>query len=187
MHTDPPADPAAPHFRPLTPGDAAVVHELHGDPATNRHNPFGASPDRAASAALLDGWLEHRRAYGFGYDLAVVDGQVAGICGARHDVWRSLPVLNLYWRLLPEFQGRGLAPALGRHALRMAAAAGGGTPVVARMLAGNTGSRRVAEQLGLHRRPDLDGPGHGADWILYADLPTAAERLAVALGTAGPR
>jgi RimJ/RimL family protein N-acetyltransferase len=157
-------------FRALSSGDAALVHELHGDPMTNAHNPLGASPDPRAGAEMLESWLQHRMEHGFGYELAFEDNRLAGICGARRDLWRDMPVINLYWRLLPDYWGKGLACDLGRHALDIAHSV---TPladelIVARMLPGNAGSVRVAEQLGLTRRSDLDGEAHGVRWILYA-------------------
>ncbi|MGM7671020.1 GNAT family N-acetyltransferase [Microbacterium sp. A93] len=158
-------------FRALSSGDAALVHDLHGDPMTNAHNPLGASPDLLASERMLENWLQHRMDHGFGYELAFEGNRLAGICGARRDLWLNMPVINLYWRLLPDFWGKGLAADLGRHALDIARSA---TPLVdeltvARMLPGNAVSVRVAEKLGLTRRSDLDGEAHGAHWILYAD------------------
>lgn len=156
-------------FRPLRAGDADYVHELHGDPATNTDNPLGASPDLAASKELLNGWLQHWQLNGFGYELAFDSDRLAGICGARRDIWAGRDVLNLYWRLLPEHWGKGLAISLGQRALAMAdTAPNDGALVVARMLPTNVGSRRTAESLGLHRRSDLGGEANGANWIVFA-------------------
>jgi RimJ/RimL family protein N-acetyltransferase len=155
-------------FRRLTAGDLEVAHLLHGDPETNQHNPYGADPDLATTQIRLDEWLRHWDEYGFGYELIEEDGAVIGICGVRRDVWQGLHVLNLYWRLLPEAWGRGYATIAGQHALDMAREARHREPVVARMLAGNAASARVAEKLGMTRREDLDASFDGADWILYA-------------------
>lgn len=147
-----------------------MVHELHSDPMTNVNNPFGASLDVRASEEMLEGWLQHWKDHAFGYELAFEGDRLAGICGARRDRWRDIPVINLYWRLLPEYWGKGLAGDLGRHALDIARTA---PPlaedlIVARMRPENVGSARVAEKLGLTRRSDLDGEMSGAHWILYA-------------------
>lgn len=146
------------------------MHELHSDPLTNANNPFGASPDFRASEEMLASWLQHWKNHCFGYELAFEGNRLAGICGARRDLWRDMPVINLYWRLLPDYWGKGLAGDLGRHALDVAYSA---TPVaneliVARMQPENVASVRVAEKLGLIRRCDLDGDESGAHWILYA-------------------
>ena len=155
-------------FRRLTASDLQVAHLLHGDPETNQHNPYGPDPDLATTQIRLDEWLRHWDEYGFGYEFIEEDGAVIGICGVRRDVWQGLHVLNLYWRLLPEVWGRGYATIAGQHALEMARAARHREPVVARMLAGNSASARVAEKLGMTRREDLDASFDGADWILYA-------------------
>lgn len=157
-------------FRALASGDAALVHELHSDPMTNAHNPFGASPDLNASAEMLETWLQHQMDHGFGYELAFEGTQLSGICGARRDLWRDMPVINLYWRLLPDYWGKGLAGNLGQHALDIAHSVTHPADelIVARMLPGNVASVRVAEKLGLTRRSDLDGEAYGAHWILYA-------------------
>lgn len=157
-------------FRALSSGDAALVHELHCDPMTNAHNPLGASPDPRASEEMLESWLQHRMDHGFGYELAFEGTRLAGICGARRDLWRDMPVINLYWRLLPDYWGKGLAGDLGWHALDIARSVThlADELIVARMLPGNAGSVRVAEKLGLTRRSDLDGEAYGVHWILYA-------------------
>lgn len=157
-------------FRPLSSGDAFLVHELHGDPLTNTHNPVGASPNPRASGELLESWLQHQADHGFGYELAFDDDRLVGICGARRDRWREIPVINLYWRLLPAYWGRGLAGNLGQRALDIARSA---SPlddelIVARMLPANVASAHVAEALGLTRRDELDGDANGAHWIVYA-------------------
>lgn len=163
-------DAAALQFRPLAIGDADAVHALHGDPATNLHNPYGAEPDLEASRVRLTGWIDHRLEHGFGYELVESDGALVGICGVRVDRWQGIDVLNLYWRLMPEFQGRGLAIELGRRALAAASAARSDRPIVARMLVDNAASARVAERLGLVRRRDLDGSLDGSDWVVHTTI-----------------
>ncbi len=80
-----------------------------------------------------------------------------------------MPVINLYWRLLPDYWGKGLAGNLGWHALDIARSVThlSDELIVARMLPGNAGSVRVAEKLGLTRRSDLGGEAYGVRWILY--------------------
>lgn len=52
--------------RPTT-GDLEAVFRIHGDPRTNVHNPAGPDPDRTASEARLQEWLEHWDRHEFGY------------------------------------------------------------------------------------------------------------------------
>ena len=155
-------------FRRITPGDLAILHTLHSDPATNLHNPYGADPDLETTRERLDEYVRHWDEYGFGYELIDDGSGVIGICGVRRDVWQGLHVLNLYWRLLPEVWGRGYATSAGAHALEMAQAARHRERVVARMVAGNAASARIAEKLGMARAPELDATVDGADWVIYA-------------------
>jgi [ribosomal protein S5]-alanine N-acetyltransferase len=173
-------------FRPLTMDDVVTVHQLHGDPATNAYNPYGASPDEAASRRMLQAWVRHWDDHGYGYELVFDGPRLAGIAGAREDEWRGMPVSNLYWRLLPEFQGRGLSGVLARRALQTATSVHDGRLIVARMLPANSASVHVAENLGLHRRPDLDGAMDGTDWILYADRAGIDGRVGRPVNTVGP-
>lgn len=155
-------------YRRVTAGDLDILHRLHGDPATNLHNPYGADSDLDTTRERLAEFLRHWEQYGFGYELICDDSGVIGICGARRDVWQGLHVLNLYWRLLPEVWGRGYATPAGQHALEMARAARHREPIVARIVDGNAASARVAEKLGMSRRPDLDATSDGADWVIWA-------------------
>lgn len=158
--------PARLTFRPLEPDDLQAMHRLHGDPTTNLHNPFGADPDVAATERHLDEWIRHRADHGFGYEAVQADGVVIGICGARHDTWAGHPVINLYWRLLPEHWGTGLSRPLALHALAIARdrPRGDARLIVARMREANDASRHVAIRLGLIERPDLARDG----WVLFA-------------------
>lgn len=165
--------PTEVRFRELRATDLQAMHRLHGEPSTNQHNPYGANPDLAATHAMLAGWIDHVDSHGFGYEAAELDGQVIGVCGARFDEWRGHQVINLYWRLLPEHWGRGLSGPLADHALDIARSrpAQHDEHIVARMLPANLASRRVAERIGLERRPDLDGESAGAQWIVFAAAP----------------
>lgn len=157
-------------FHPVSEVDLPAMHRLHGDPSTNDHNPFGASADLPETAVTLAAWIEHASSNGFGYEAVVLDDEVIGICGARFDEWHGQRVVNLYWRLLPEYWGRGLSGPLARRALGIALSrpSPGEEPIVARMLPANDASRRVAERIGLVRRRDLDGEFAGAQWIVLA-------------------
>lgn len=157
-------------FRTLKTGDAPLVHELHGDSLTNEHTPPDGTPDHRASSAMLETWLRHQTEHGFGCELAFHDKRLAGICGARRDLWQGRQVINLYWRLHPDYRGKGLAGILGLHALEIARsdARPAGDLIVARIRPDNTRSIRVAEKLGLTRRSDLESEMYGVHWILFA-------------------
>lgn len=162
-------DASSLRFRRLELGDVEAVHRLHGDPATNLHNPYGASPDLAASGATTVEWVRNAERDGVGYELVFDGVDLVGIGGARRDRWNDQPVLNLYWRLLPEFHGRGLSHPVATRALESTAEQAGEWLRVARMRPANVASARVAARVGLLRRPDLDGRLDGFEWELYAD------------------
>jgi RimJ/RimL family protein N-acetyltransferase len=151
-----------------------AVHRLHADPATNVHNPYGASASVEASSRLLNEWLDDWYWFGYGYELAFADDRLAGISGARWDDWEGAAVQNLYWRLLPEFQGRGLSVIAAARARAAASRQQGRPLIVARMLPGNIASAHVAEKVGLRRRTDLDAQLDGFRWVVYADRPAHA-------------
>ncbi len=138
---------------------------VHGDPATNPHNPAGPDPDLAASEEKLRSMMQHWETYGFGYWAVTLPQQeeVLGFGGVEYRVWREREVLNLYYRFTPSAWGQGYATEVARTAVALARAHLPQWPVVARTRAGNNASMRTAERAGLVRRPDLD-----TEHIVYA-------------------
>ncbi|SDY50940.1 Protein N-acetyltransferase, RimJ/RimL family [Micromonospora pattaloongensis] len=134
--------------RPV-PSDLDAVHEVHGDPATNRHNPSGPTT-LEGSRRLLAEWIAHWERHGFGYWTVrrAEDGAVLGFGGVRHKDLDGEPVLNLYYRFSPRAWGQGYAVELARAAVAFGRALGG-PPVVALINLTNEPSRRVAERAGL--------------------------------------
>lgn len=158
--------------------DLDAVYEMHSDPATNKFNPAGPDPDRAASRQRLQEWLDHWHQHGFGYwTVQPVEGEaIFGFCGVRQGSWLERPVLNLYYRFDPATWGRGFATEAARQAVRLATDHFPAVPVLARTKTGNISSQRTALAAGLNRRADLDrddGTGHAV--ILVTDWPTAPQ------------
>lgn len=150
--------------RPV-PADAAGVFSVHGDPRTYELDPDLTHPDVAASAAFLVPPLEHWQRYGFGLWTVLVPaswwpagvpgpgpddaGLVhAGLGGIRHHVMAGEPVLNVYYRLAPAVQGRGLAGTVLSTAVEQAARTLPGLDLVVRTRPDNAAARRVAERGG---------------------------------------
>lgn len=131
--------------------DADAYFAIHGDPATNRHNPAGPMVDPKAALAVLEVWNRHWREEGFGYwtvrDPAT--GRVLGFGGIRPAL-RDEDFINLYYRFRPEAWGHGYATEVGRAALALAAKVSPGTQVAALIRPRNEPSIRVAERLGMH-------------------------------------
>lgn len=132
------------------PDVADAYFAIHGDPATNVHNPAGAMLDPGTAAPVLDIWHQQWREAGFGYWVvrSPQDGQVLGFGGVR-PVVQDEDFLNLYYRFRPSAWGNGYATELGGAALALAAKAAPGVPVVALIRPRNEPSIRVAQRLGM--------------------------------------
>jgi RimJ/RimL family protein N-acetyltransferase len=133
-----------------TPDVADAYFAIHGDPATNVHNPAGAMLDPRGAAPILESWQNHWREHGYGYWVlrAPETGEVLGFGGVRPPL-PDEDFLNLYYRLRTAAWGKGYATELGRAALTLAAKASPGAPVVALIRPRNEPSIRVAQRLGL--------------------------------------
>jgi ribosomal-protein-alanine N-acetyltransferase len=145
-------------LRRLHADDGPAMFAIHGDPATNLHNPFGPHADLAESEEMLRSCLDHWEGFGFGIWAVTFphEEHVIGFGGIEHLIWRQRDILNLYYRFTPATWGNGYATELARTAVALAQEHLSQLPVVARTRAGNIASIRTAERAGLLRRPDLD-------------------------------
>lgn len=145
--------------------DGPALFAIDGDPATHQFNPPGsAAPDLAASEARLREWRRHWDADGAGYWAITLAGapEVIGFGGVQRIIWREREALNLYYRFSPRAWGHGYATEMARVAVTLARAHLPQWPVIARVRPANVPSLRVAERIGLLRRPDLDDAEHAA-------------------------
>lgn len=140
--------------------DAPFVLALHADPQAIVHNPADALGDLTDARSRLTLWSTHWQ-NGLGYwiveECAV--GRAIGVCGVKAVDLQGQPSWNLLYRFLPEAWGRGYAREAARASLKVAAVVDASRPVVARIRPDNAASARVAEAIGLVRRPDLDLDG----------------------------
>lgn len=142
--------------------DAPAVFAIHGDPETNRHNPAGPMKDVAEAQERITNWIQDWDEYGIGY-WCVTElhrAKVIGVSGVREIEWSGRKVLNLYYRYGPDAWGKGYATEVATEALKAAKERWPELPIVARARPSNESSMRVAERVGLVRRPDLDTPEH---------------------------
>ncbi|MGW8565214.1 GNAT family N-acetyltransferase [Isoptericola sp. NPDC055881] len=172
--TTPAAQPRATarlDLSPVSPGDLDVLHDLHADPRVWEHFPSGRHTSREQTARQVEGFAADWERDGIGYWTARRrdDGAFVGIGGVR---WRPAGVLNLYYRLSPDQQGRGFATELSGAALALAAERRPEIPVTAFLLEHNVASRATAEKAGLRlvwRGPDAGNPDPAAVRLVLAD------------------
>jgi len=72
----------------------------------------------------------------------------AGLGGIQHHAIAGEPVLNVYFRLAPGVQGRGIAGRILAECVRVAPNVASGVDIVVRTRPANTAARRVAERGG---------------------------------------
>jgi RimJ/RimL family protein N-acetyltransferase len=148
-------------LRAMVPDDAAGVLAVHGDPQVYEFDPAETHADieqsRRSMAPIIDHWSRH----GFGYWSVLVprtwwpegvaqegDLVYAGVGGIQHHTMGEEPVLNVYFRLAPAVQGRGIAGRILETAVRMAERVAAGLDIVLRTRPGNATARRVGERAG---------------------------------------
>lgn len=154
-------------LRRILPSDIPGVVALHVDPRNYPYSPTGAHPPARAQAlvrAFLDAWLRD----GIGYWLAEREGELIGVIGITPTPLHGRRAWNLYYRFAPAARGRGFAGEAAREALAVAAQLEPTRPVVVRTRPDNAPARRLAESIGLHRRPDLDA---GDGFVVYLSEP----------------
>lgn len=152
-------------FRRPVEDDAPGVLSVHGDPRVYVFDPHEVQADLAAARLFLTPMLGHWAQHGFGYWTVLVpsawwpngvpgpqdvdEGRThGGLGGIQHYLMAGEPVLNVYFRLAPDVQGRGIAGALMTTAMALAPALAPGRDLVVRTRPGNTAARRVAERAG---------------------------------------
>jgi ribosomal-protein-alanine N-acetyltransferase len=154
-------------LRRPTEADAPFVLALHSNPQAIAHNPADALTDMADAQARLAAWSSHWK-QGLGYWIVeeTALGRPIGVCGVKAVDLHGRPSWNLLYRFLPEAWGRGYAGEAARASIQAAAQVDASRSVVARIRPANSASSRVAEAIGLVRRPDLDLDGEdGRDEI----------------------
>jgi ribosomal-protein-alanine N-acetyltransferase len=133
--------------RPLL-DDAVALHAVESDPEVWRLHPHlrpvRVDQTQKALVEVLDHWQQH----GFGYWIVEDRGRVVGSGGIRQFDMDGEPVLNVYYRLAPDVQGRGIASFILQTALDLAQQVQPDLPVVVRTDVRNLAAQRVAEKAG---------------------------------------
>jgi RimJ/RimL family protein N-acetyltransferase len=157
-------------LRAVSMSDLDEAYGLTSDPRVWMHFPSGVHTSRARAEAQLArqnaAWDRDGLAQ---WTARLHDGTFAGIGGCSI---REGAAWNVYYRFVPEVQGRGLATELVRAAHAAAQQVRPDLPVTALLLEHNLASKAVAEKSGLRliwRGPDVGNPDPDAIRLVYAD------------------
>lgn len=146
--------------------DAAAI--IHGDPATNIHNPSGPR-SREATRLLLDDWAGawDRQPVGY-WTVCSIDEphQVLGFGGIMHKQIGDFSGLNMYFRFAAHTWGKGYATEMARAALHAAFVVLAEDAVYGLVRPANLPSRRTLEKIGMQLYSEVDDvPGEAASLI----------------------
>ena len=151
-----------PVWRAVLEDDGPALLDILGQPAVarwlraaGRDDPFSA----AECAARARAGMAHWRAHDLGPWL-VLDGRRPIACGGLgFTLLDGRAELEIVWAVIPDRQGQGLATAIGREALALAADRKV-RRIVATTRADNHASRRVMDKLGMMLAAELEHAGH---------------------------
>lgn len=156
-------------LRAISVNDVNTIYLLNSDPRVWQHLPSARHTSREQTAVQISKETASWKC-GLGYWTARMhDNSFAGVggcCLLEGVAW------NLYFRLLPELQGRGLATELARAALYAARSVRPDVPITASLLGHNIASKAVVEKLGLKLvwcGSDVGNPDPNAIRLIYAD------------------
>lgn len=162
-------------LHPADIADASAHFAIHGDPATNRHNPSGPLADIAESEGILSEWQAHWREHGFGYwavRLGDDQSRIIGFGGVANRPIAGEIRLNLYFRFSPAVWGRGLATEMASHALAAVRSRGIARPVHALVRPDNLASIAVLKRLGMVMIAEVDDVPEHPPSLLFATRAT---------------
>ena len=141
--------------------DIAPFAAMSADPEGMRYLP---SLDRAAAEAWVARMRRHLDEHGFGNFAVEVPGKASfiGAIGLNHVRWTLpfTPAVEVGWRLIPAYWGKGYAVEAARAAIDDGFGRIGLAEIVAYTVPANRASWQVMERLGMTRDPaeDFDHP-----------------------------
>lgn len=147
-------------LRRIVKGDLVPFAEMNADPRVMEFfpRPWSFEESHAAFESIEVGFSER----GFGVYALEFYKEFAGIVGISVPTFEAhfTPCVEILWRLLPRFWGKGLASEAGAAVLQMAFQTLRMPQIVAFTTAGNRKSIRVMERLGmvLDPTPYFDHP-----------------------------
>lgn len=169
-------------LRTVGASDTDLIYSLTSDPRVWTHFPSGVHTSREQTAAWVARQATAWEHEGLGYWAARMhDGSFVGIGGCSV---KGEAAWNIYYRLMPEAQGKGLASELVRAAMRAARTVRPELPIAALLLEHNLASKAVADRAGLDliwRGPDVGNPNPDAIRLVYADRKLTPDVLRILL------
>jgi ribosomal-protein-alanine N-acetyltransferase len=149
-------------LRELTGADHEALYEMYLDPRMNRFIGGPPPPREEYRRKVRETWPAYYAIHGFGLWATVrrEDGRLLGRCGLLSQEIDGERHVEVAYALAPEFWGQGYASEAARasrdHAFRTLDV----PHVISLILAGNTGSVRVAEKNGMTFWKMADFKGH---------------------------
>ncbi|MBL8813959.1 MAG: GNAT family N-acetyltransferase [Planctomycetaceae bacterium] len=149
-------------LRPWHDSDLEPLVAMGNDPRVMEF--FPSLMSREDTVAMLGRIRTHHETHGFGYWAVEIPGvtSFAGFIGLAVPRFEAhfTPCVEIGWRLMPEYWGKGLASEGARATLEFGFACLGLSEIVAMTAVTNLRSRRVMERLGMTHNPadDFDHP-----------------------------
>ena len=139
-------------------GDRPTFAKLNSDPEVMEFFTFTRTPAEAdAVMDVLNGHID-RHAFGFWAMEEKQNGETIGFTGLQHVNFeaRFCPAVEIGWRLLRPYWGKGYATEAARVSLEYAFNRLRLDEVVSFAVESNIRSRRVMERIGMVHEPDFD-------------------------------
>jgi len=135
-------------LRQFVEGDAEAFQAVNGDPEVMRHTGEPPSESVAQARQMIRDYPDYRR-HGYGRWAVVYkpDDRVVGFNGLKY--LDDLDEVDLGYRFLPSYWGRGIATESSLAVLRHGFESLGLTRIIGLVLPANPGSIRVLEKVGM--------------------------------------
>jgi RimJ/RimL family protein N-acetyltransferase len=147
-------------LRPWQERDRARFAQLNADPVAMEF--FPSTLTRAESDAMIERMQAAIEQRGWGFWCLEIEKRCAGFAGLNVPTFDApfMPAIEIGWRMLPEYWGRGFATEAARLALAYGFEVLEAPQIVAFTATANRRSRAVMERLGMRRdvAGDFDHP-----------------------------
>jgi len=164
-------------LRRPTEQDLPSLFAIYSDPGTHLFNPAGPMKDIAQAQALLDTWLQHWSAKGYGqWAIATRESpqDIIGFGGLDARLYLDVERVNLGYRFAVSAWGKGYATELSDAALAFGLGELGLGAIFALVRPDHGASIKVLEKAGLQRVDVLhDVPGQPPSLVFKASRPEA--------------